>query len=72
MVGSVAFMVSAIASFVLPATGSVINPRWADLGTFIGAVCFLFGAALMLPAWGEAEQTLTAAEGAELGPGIVG
>jgi hypothetical protein len=51
MVGSVAFMMSAIASFVLPATGSMINPRWADLGTFIGAICFLLGAALMLPAW---------------------
>ena len=52
MVGSVAFMVSALASFVLPATGSAINPRWADLGTFVGAICFLLGAALMLPAWG--------------------
>lgn len=51
MVGSIAFMVSAIASFVLPTSGSAVNPRWADLGTFIGAVCFLLGAALMLPAW---------------------
>jgi hypothetical protein len=59
MVGSVAFMVSAIASFVLPATGSAVNPRWADLGTFIGAICFLLGAALMLPAWRVAARTDT-------------
>jgi hypothetical protein len=72
MVGSVAFMVSALASFVLPATGGAIDPRWADLGTFIGAICFLLGAALILPAWGEAEQVSPSAEGAELGPGIVG
>jgi hypothetical protein len=60
MVGSVAFMASAIASFALPATGSVINPRWADFGTFIGAICFLLGAALMLPAWHEAKRSSSA------------
>jgi hypothetical protein len=67
MVGSIAFMISAVASFVLPASGGVIDPRWADLGTFIGAICFLLGAALMLPAWGEAEQTTRPDEGATPG-----
>jgi hypothetical protein len=51
MLGSVAFMASAIGSYVLPLTGTVIDYRWALLGTFLGAVCFFFGAALMLPAW---------------------
>jgi hypothetical protein len=51
MLGSVAFMASAIASFVLPSTDAVIDLPLANAGTFLGAVCFLFGAALMLPAW---------------------
>lgn len=54
MVGSVFFMVSAIASDVLPATTSEIDPRWANLGTLLGGICFFTGAALMLPAWEEA------------------
>jgi hypothetical protein len=51
MLGSVAFMVSAIASFVLPSTDTLIDLPLANAGTFLGAVCFLGGAALMLPAW---------------------
>ena len=51
MLGSVAFMLSAIASFVLPSTDSMIDLRLANAGTLLGAVCFLVGAALMLPAW---------------------
>lgn len=51
MLGSVAFMVSAIASFILPSTGGLIDEPVANAGTFIGAVCFFFGAALLLPAW---------------------
>ena len=51
MAGSVAFMISALGSFLLPSTGSAVNVLWADAGTFAGAVCFFAGAALMLPAW---------------------
>ena len=51
MLGSVAFMVSAIASFVLPSTNTLIDLPLANAGTFLGAACFLIGAALMLPAW---------------------
>jgi hypothetical protein len=51
MLGSVAFMVSAIASFVLPSTDTVIDLPLANAGTLVGAICFLVGAALMLPAW---------------------
>jgi hypothetical protein len=36
---------------VLPSTGEFLNIHWADLGTLLGAICFLLGAALMLPAW---------------------
>jgi hypothetical protein len=51
MLGSVAFMASALASFVLPSTDTLIDIPLANAGTFLGAVCFLVGAALMLPAW---------------------
>jgi hypothetical protein len=51
MAGSIAFMASAIAAYVVPTTGAVVNPAWADGGTLVGAICFFVGAALMLPAW---------------------
>ncbi|WP_345802634.1 hypothetical protein AAIB33_05960 [Microbacterium sp. AZCO] len=46
MVGSIAFGISAIGAYVVPATGSFINVQWINLGTFLGAVCFFVAAAL--------------------------
>ena len=54
MLGSVFFMASAIASYVVPSTDQVLSTRIAVAGTFWGAVCFLVGAALLLPAWRRA------------------
>ena len=54
MVGSIAFMASAIGAYVIQGTGEAISLTWADDGTFIGAVCFFLGALLMLPAWKRA------------------
>jgi len=54
MIGSIFFMVSAIGSYVLPASAQAIDARWASLGTFLGALCFFAGAALMLPEWAGA------------------
>ena len=51
MIGSVFFMASAVGSYVLPASSREIDARWATLGTFLGAICFFAGAALMFPAW---------------------
>lgn len=51
MIGSIFFMVSAIASYVLPDSSRALDPRWANLGTLLGALCFFAGAALMLPEW---------------------
>ena len=51
MVGSIAFMASAVAPFVLPRTGAAVSLSWADGGTFIGAVCFFAGAWLTIPAF---------------------
>ena len=49
LLGSVAFGVSAVAAFVVPSTDDVWNVRLSNLGTFVGALCFLAGAVLLLP-----------------------
>ena len=49
LAGSVAFQLSALAAFVRPATGEVLDLPVANLGTFLGAVAFFAGAALLLP-----------------------
>jgi hypothetical protein len=49
LLGSVAFGISAIASYVLPTTGDPLNIALVNLGTFVGAICFLIGAVLLLP-----------------------
>jgi hypothetical protein len=54
MIGSILFMISALASFVLPRTGELINSRISIAGTLLGALCFLIGAILMFPAWRHA------------------
>jgi drug/metabolite transporter (DMT)-like permease len=46
MLGSVFFAVSAAGAFVVPATGDLLSPLWAGLGTFLGALCFLTAALL--------------------------
>jgi len=40
------FGVSAVGAFVIPDTGSLVNAVWANLGTFLGALCFLVAALL--------------------------
>lgn len=57
LVGSVAFGVSAVASYVRP-NGQLVSIALTNLGTFVGAVCFLVGAILLLP-----ERTTREAEG---------
>ena len=49
LLGSIAFGASAVASYVVPATGSLRNVELSNLGTFLGALCFLVGAVLLLP-----------------------
>jgi hypothetical protein len=57
-IGSVFFMVSALAAVVLPTTGEVWNIALVNLGTFVGAVCFLAGGYLL---WPPAARTADAA-----------
>jgi hypothetical protein len=49
LLGSVAFGVSAVAGYISPVTGQLRNAERANLGTLVGAVCFLAGALLLLP-----------------------
>lgn len=49
MLGSLAFGVSALAAWVDPSSGTVANARIANLGTFVGAICFLVAALLAKP-----------------------
>lgn len=48
LAGSVAFGVSAVAAYVVPATGELWHEQLSNLGTFVGALCFLAGALLLL------------------------
>src|SRR3954469_23738405 len=48
LAGSIAFGVSAIASFVVPDTGDVLDLAAANFTTVIGALCFLAGAVGLL------------------------
>ena len=50
LLGSVAFGVSAVAAYVVPDSGDVWNAEVSNLGTLVGAVCFLAGAAMSLRA----------------------
>ncbi|MFE3995959.1 hypothetical protein ACFXPW_30305 [Streptomyces goshikiensis] len=46
--GSLLFMVSALAAFTRPSTGSLLNTGIANWGTLTGAVCFSVGGVLQL------------------------
>lgn len=48
MVGSVLFMLSAIAALVLPSTDSLLDASVANSGTCLGGICFFWGARLLL------------------------
>ena len=49
LVGSIAFGVSAVAGYINPTTGALRDAAWSNLGTLVGAVCFLIGAILLMP-----------------------
>ena len=40
---------SAVAGYISPVTGQLRNAERANLGTLVGAICFLVGAVLLLP-----------------------
>ena len=48
--GCLAFGISAVTSYVVPSTGSEVSLAMVNLCTALGALCFLVGALLLLPA----------------------
>ena len=46
LLGSIAFAASAIGAYVVPQTDSLLSAFWANLGTLLGALCFLVAALL--------------------------
>ena len=50
LLGCIAFGISAVASYVIPSTGSAVDLARANVTTAVGALCFLIGAILLLPA----------------------
>ena len=60
MLGSIAFMASAVGSFIMPRTEGAVDVRLADRGTFFGAVWFFIAAALVIPAFAQAGRTARA------------
>jgi hypothetical protein len=49
LVGSVLFGISAIASVIVPSTGSILDLAAANWTTSLGALCFLIGAFMVMP-----------------------
>lgn len=49
LAGSIAFAVSAVGAFTLPSTADVVSFRLDNGGTFVGALCFLAAALLLVP-----------------------
>jgi hypothetical protein len=49
MVGSIAFAISAIGAYTIPSTGELASLVLDNLGTFVGGLCFLAGAVLLIP-----------------------
>jgi hypothetical protein len=63
LIGSIAFGASAVASYVVPTTDSLRNVELSNLGTFVGALCFLAGAVLLLPERVAAPEATTSVAG---------
>jgi len=49
LLGCIAFGIAAVASYVVPSTGSIIDLAAANFATAFGGLCFLIGAVLLLP-----------------------
>ena len=49
LAGCVLFGISAVASFVVPSSGSILNLAAANWTTALGAACFFVGSLMLLP-----------------------
>ena len=57
LLGSVFFGISAVGAHVDPETDNVTNLRWDNGGTFLGALCFLIAAVMLIPEARSARST---------------
>jgi hypothetical protein len=53
LLGCILFVTAAIASYVVPDTGDILDLAAANVTTSLGALCFLIGAVLLLPETGS-------------------
>ncbi len=58
LAGSIAFGVSAVASYTEPATGEPLSAHIANSGTALGGLCFLIASLLLMPESAQAEATV--------------
>jgi hypothetical protein len=56
LTGCVFFGISAVASYIVPSSGSILDLAAANWTTGLGALCFLIGALLLLPRRGGVEH----------------
>jgi hypothetical protein len=68
LLGCVAFGISAIASYVIPETGSAVDLARANATTVFGALCFLIGAVLLFPT--PTEQPTGSPSSGDAGPPV--
>ena len=61
MLGSIAFAISAIGAFVVPSTGELLNVTVVNVFTFVGALLFFTGAALLVPVMRPEPQAIATA-----------
>ena len=68
LVGSIAFGVSAIASYTVPSSQQLVSIRLTNGGTLVGALCFLAGAVLLLAERNTGPQPAAVPVGATASP----
>ncbi len=49
LTGSIFFGASAVGAYTIPSDDQLLSAWWSNVGTFVGAVCFLAGAILLYP-----------------------
>jgi hypothetical protein len=49
MLGSIAFAISAVGAFIVPSTGELLSLPLVNIFTFVGAILFFVGAAMLIP-----------------------
>ena len=62
MAGSIFFGASAIAAYIAPGTTDPLSAEWVNLGTFLGAICFLVAALLVKPSRKAVRETVKPAQ----------